>query len=385
MPEIKNLDKLAKRILKAIQNKERIILYADSDLDGTAAAIVVKEAILNLGGKTPVVYFSDRKSEEHGINKEAIELLKKEAPALFVSLDCGVADFEAIELAKKSGFDVAVLDHHEIPRKMPKIKIIVDPKQGKKSNPSYSLAASGLAFKLVELLMRGKFARVLREEMLGLVAMASLSDMVPDAGLNKEIFDEGLPLLESSQRPGIKVLFKSSVVENCQSTREIIDKISRIINITEKEGNLGALYLLLTAASEEEAQARFQKFLDQGTQRQAAITELVDALKSRFFPKKDEAIIFEGDENWPFKYMGSVASRTAVFFQKPAFVFHKDGLQNRGSFRMPDSGDGIKALSTCGKFIKEYGGHARAGGFSFEEKNSDKLKQCLTKYFQKKR
>ncbi len=382
--EIKNLKKLADRIQKAILKKERIILYADSDLDGTVAAIVIKEAILNLGGAMPVVYFSDRKSEEHGINQDALEILKKEAPAFFLSLDCGIADFEAIELAKKNGFEVAVLDHHEISRKLPKIKIIVDPKQGKENSPFHDLAASGLAFKLVEFLMRGKFTRVLREEILSLVAIATLSDMVPEIGLNKEILDEGLALLESSQRPAIKVLLSSSVVENCQSTREIVDKISRIINITTKEGHLSALYLLLTAASEEEAQTRFQKFLEEGAQRQVAIGELFDVLKSRFFSKKDEPIIFEGDANWELRFMGSVASRAVAFSQKPAFIFTKKNGFFRGSFRMPDSGDGIKALKTCSKFIKECGGHARAGGFTFEEKNSDKLKQCLTKYFQKK-
>lgn len=385
MAEIKNLKKLAKRIIEAIHNKEGIILYADSDLDGTVAAIILKEAIVNLGGIPPLVHFSDRKREEHGINQAALVLLRDKAPALFIALDCGIGNFDEAEIAQKMGFELAILDHHEIlDKKLPKARIIVNPKQGNPSNPFYHLSAAGVAFRLAEILLAENFSRNVREDMLELTALATLSDMVPVKGENEQILQEGLPLLESSFRPGVKIFFDSSVVKNCRSTKEIIQKIITIINITDKEGDLSELYLLLTTASIEEAKTRFDRFLQKGSERQLRIEKLTDELKSKVFVQDKEKIIFEGDKDWPFPLLGAVSSRLSNFFGKPTFIFKKNGEEARGEYRMSGEESGIKALESCKKLVKKYGGHPKAGGFICEDKNTEKLKQCLTEYFNKK-
>ena len=106
--EIKNLKKAAERIQKAVENKEKIIVYGDSDMDGVSSAIILKEAIKTAGGSSLVVYFPDREEEGYGINEIALDSLKNHAPALFISLDCGIGNFKEVEKANKRVQELAV-------------------------------------------------------------------------------------------------------------------------------------------------------------------------------------------------------------------------------------------------------------------------------------
>lgn len=145
--EIKNLKKVADRIKKAIKNKERIILYGDADLDGSSSVIILQESIKNLGGQVAAVYFPDREIEGYGISKDGLEYLKRFSPALLITLDCGISNIKEVSLAKKMGFSVIIIDHHEILDKIPKAEIVVDPKQ--KGDRSFKgFANAGLTFRL---------------------------------------------------------------------------------------------------------------------------------------------------------------------------------------------------------------------------------------------
>ena len=382
MEEIKDFEKLVRRLTKAFKNKEQIVLYGDSDMDGAVSVIILKQVIDNLGGRSPIIYFSDRKRAEQGINLEGLELLKDRAPALIIALDCGTSNVKEIEAAKKLGFEVIVIDHHDI-FEMPKIKILINPKQQSEDSPFYYLAAAGLALKIAEKMLAKRFSGVLKEDILGLAALATLIDLVPEVGENKKILKEGLPLLENSWRPGIKALFASEVIKNCISTREIVTKIGRITNITNKEDDyLNKIYLLLNSKNEEEANLRLEELLKMASDRQEKIAFFMEELKAKINPKINELpIIFEDLSDCPFPILSVVASRTSVFFMKPTFIFTKEKKENWGSYRMPLDENGIGAISSCAKFLRKYGGHQAVGGFYFEDKNREKIKECLVKYF----
>ena len=205
--ELKNLKEAAERILKAIGKKEKIIIYGDADLDGVSSVIILKETIQSLSfspDSEPEVYFPDRESEGYGLSKTGLEYSKRFSPALLITLDCGISNFKEIKLAKKYGFEVIVVDHHEILDKLPETEIIVDPKQKEDGYPFKELAAAGIAFKLSEALLQDKMTRELRKSFLELTAMATLADMMPQTDDNKIFIEEGLSYLESSWRPGIK-------------------------------------------------------------------------------------------------------------------------------------------------------------------------------------
>ncbi len=382
MEEIKNLGKLARRLTKALKNKELIILYADSDMDGTVAVIILKTVIDNLNGRPPVIYFSDRKKTEQGINLEGLEILKDKAPALLIALDCGTGNIKGIEAAKKLGFEVAIVDHHDI-FETAKVSIFINPKQQSKESPFYYLAAAGLVFKIAEKMLAKKFTGIIKEDILGLAALATLIDLVPEIGENKKILKQGLPVLENSWRPAIKTFFASETAKKCISTREIVAKIGRITNITDKEDDyLNKIYVFLNSRNQEEAELRIQEFLDMASKRQEKINFFIQELKAKITSNNNKMqIIFEDLTGCPFSILSAVASKISGFFMKPTFIFIKEEKENKGTYRMPLKENGIEAISTCAKFLRRYGGHPTVGGFYFDDKNREEIKKCLITYF----
>ena len=207
--EIKNLDKVAERIKRAIRKREKIVLFGDADPDGISSVIILKESTKNLGGEVSTIYFPNREIEGYGLNEDALKFLQKEAPALLFLLDCGIGNFNEIEKAKEMNFEVIVIDHHEILGKLPKASIIVDPKQEGDNYPFKALATAGILYKLSEILLAKSASQALRESFLELVAIATLADMMPKEEDNKIFIEKGLRALENTFRPGLRVFLEN--------------------------------------------------------------------------------------------------------------------------------------------------------------------------------
>ncbi len=381
--EIKNLKKAAQRIITAIEKKEKIILYGDADLDGVTSLIILKEGIRNLGGELPVVYFPDLEKQGQGLNQKALDSLKEEAPALLVLLDCGISNFGEIELAKKIGFEIVVIDHHEVLDKLPNAFIIVDPKQNGDEYPFKNLATSGITFKLAEILLGDKMTDSLRKNFLELVAISTIADMMPEKEDNELMIAEGLFSLENTSRPGLKVFTELEEIKDYASTRELAQKIISTLNITELKGYLNDAYLLLTSTSLEEAKDLVKNLLEKRIQRQARVREMTYEIEEIVFNKEKDKIVFEDSPNWPIVLLGTVASRICAQFQKPTFIISRGEKNSRGSVRMPKGMNGVEAMKSCSELLEGFGGHPPAAGFSIKNENLDKFKDCLIKYFRK--
>lgn len=382
--EIKNLKKTANRIIIAVKNEEKIILYGDADLDGIASVIILKETIKSLGGRVEDIYFPNREKEGYGINEKALDSLSKSAPALLIVLDCGISNFEEVKLAKKLGFEVIIIDHHEILEKLPQASIIVDPKQKDDKYPFKQFATAALAFKLSQLLLKKKDNQSLRKNFLELAALATLADMMPEIEENKEIIDEGLMLLESSWRPGLKIFFEINSIKNYKSIRQIAQKMIAAFNAGEPQNHSHQSYLLLTTSSQEEAKILALNLLEKTAQKQAQVKEIIEEIKERVPKKLTDNIVFEGDASWPFLLIGPIASKIYAHFQKPTFIFKKNEKESIGAVRTSKEINGVKALIKCQEFLKTFGGHPQAAGFRLENKNLEKFKKCLIDYLSKK-
>ena len=236
--EIKNLEKAAQRIKTAIQNKKRIILYGDGDLDGITSVIILKEAIENLNGKVPAVYFPDRELEGYGLSKKGLEYLKQFAPALLIVLDCGITNFEEIKIGKKIGFEIIVIDHHQVLDKPPEADIIVNPQQKDDPYPFKGLATAGIVFKLAEKLLGDKMSPLLRDNFLELVALATLADMMPQKEENIVFISEGLEAIKHSWRPAIIAFKEADCFKKIPTLKERVSKFISILNIRNLENNL---------------------------------------------------------------------------------------------------------------------------------------------------
>ncbi len=381
MPEIKNLKKAADTIKKAIKDKEKIILYGDADLDGVTSVIILKETIKNLGGEISSIYFPYRETEGYGLNKEALDYLKKFSPALLLTIDCGISNFEEIDLAKKLGFKVIIVDHHEALDKLPKASIIVDPKQKKDKYSFKGLATAGVVFKLSQVLLRDVLTDSLKKNFLELVALATIADMMPDEDENKIMVEEGLSYLKETWRPGIKVFFEIDGIQGSGDIRQEAQKIISALNIAEPREHLNATYLLLTMESFKEAKVLAMELLEKRKQKQAEIKNINEEVEGKLSQKEPESIIFEGSYSWPISLLGSIASRLSRKYQKPTFIFKIQEKESRGAVRASGGVNSVELMKKCSKYLLGYGGHAAASGFKIKNENLDKFKECLIENF----
>ncbi|KKU86701.1 MAG: hypothetical protein A2667_02860 [Candidatus Wildermuthbacteria bacterium RIFCSPHIGHO2_01_FULL_47_27] len=375
MAEIKNLTKAANRILKAIANRERIILYGDSDPDGVSSVLILEETMRALGAKSVKVYFPDRETEGYGINGGAMRVLKRYAPALFITLDCGITNIKETEIAKKMGFEVMIVDHHKVLARLPKASIIVDPKQKGDKSSAKELACAGIVYKLAQNIFKLAQKQWEPERFLELAALATIADQMPTEQENEKIIREGLGALRYTKRPAFKELINLTGY-NHGGSGEFREKLLPALNVWSARRHINPIYEFLTETSAAKAKKMAQSFLRQAKERKKELRDIYEAADARVAFSK-EPIIFEGDSSWPLVFSGAMASRLCHKYKKPIFIYKKGRKESPGAARTPRGIDVVEMMDECKKFMITYGGHPQAGGFRAKNKDLDKLKACL--------
>jgi single-stranded-DNA-specific exonuclease len=369
---MKNLKKVAKRIKEAVKNNEKIVLYCDGDLDGVVSVIVLEETIREMKGKVSV-YVSDREKWGYGLSKKATLYMKKESPALLISLDCGITNFDGAKEAKKQKLELIIIDHHKALGKMPIAKIILDPMQKGDKYPFKKLANAGIVYKLAEEILRDDFSEK-KDEFLEIVALATIADMMPKEEDNKKILDEGLKLLENPQNKSLHILKK-------KFKKEFLDKTVSLLNVSKAKGKVNKTYLFLKTKKEEVA----KKILKEMEKDQKERKKKMEIEQKRLFSKiKEEDVIVFEEGKFPSSLAGSLASKIIRKYKKPVFLYVKEKDGVRGSVRVLSGQDSVDAMSSCKKHLLSFGGHAPAAGFILEEKSIEDFKSCLIKYFKNK-
>ncbi len=369
---MKNLKKAAERIKKAIERKENIVLYGDSDLDGVTSAILLKETIEKYG-LSPSVYLSDREKRGYGLSKEAVLSIKKESPALLVSLDCGITNFEGAREAKKQGFEVIIVDHHKTLSLLPEASIILDPMQEGDDYPFKRVANAVIVFKLVKEILGDDF-RETKDRFLMLTSLAIIADMVPQKEDNKEILDEGVPLLLSSKEAPFSFM-REHIGEN------FVEKAVSLMNITKSRGSVNDCFLLLNTKEKKEIE-RILGILEKDYRlRQKEIDSAAEEILQRV--SEEDVVIFE-EGDFLSHSAGSIASRIIRKHKKPIFLCANEGEFNSGSARVPSGYDAVEAMDHCKDYLETYGGHPVAAGFKVRKENIEKFKKCLINYFNEK-
>jgi single-stranded-DNA-specific exonuclease len=307
MPEkIKNIEKAAQRIKQAVQNKERIILYGDSDLDGISSVVILEEAIKSLGGHVDCAFFPDRENDGYGINLRALDMLNEKKPALLITLDLGIGNINEVDTANQMGFEVLIVDHHETLSGIPKASIIVDPKQPSDDYAFKGLANVGITFNLCCEILQNNFSHNLRNSFLELAALGTIADMVPQIKQNQEIIEEGLRSLKNTFRPSLRafldILGEGAVFEGS------LGKIISALNAAESVNFENESYSLLVSSDKQKCKEMAQKLIDKNKYKQQQVKNIIQEAERRILQKPDEPIIFEGDPSWRLVLAGSVAS-----------------------------------------------------------------------------
>lgn len=377
--EIKNLKKAAERIQEAVDKKENIIIYGDADLDGVTAVIICKESIKNLGGRIAALYFPDREVEGYGITKTALEKLKTISPALILAVDLGIGNFEEVKLAKKIGFDVIIIDHHEILDSLPEADIVVDPKQKDDTYPFKYLCAAGLVYKLSVELFKGKMSKNLKESFLELAALATIADMMPRDRENQYLIDQGLRTISNSFRPGIRAFFETDIPEFVASNfSRKINKIISILNIRDIKEGLPAALQLLCADSLARAKGLIEEFVEINRSRREKISIVAQEVESLISDDRG-SIIFKGSSEWDLNLMGTIASMICQKYEKPTFIYKILSKESQGTVRSVEGVDSVALMKKCKDLLLTYGGHPKASGFRIKNENLEKFKACLIK------
>lgn len=378
MSGIKNLKKASERIKKAINNKESIVLFSDADLDGVTSLIILEETIKNLGGKISFCYFFNRGKEGNGLTEIALDFLKKYSPGLLILSDCGVGNFKEVEMAQKLGFEVIIVDHHLILGKIPKAEIVIDSKQKTDKYAFKFLAACGVCFKLSQELLKNKKSFALEQSLLELAAIGTISDKMPLEEDNKVLVEQGLAHLPFTLRPGLKVFLKIFEQEK-YSLNEIVQKIISISQITEMKNHSTESYKLLTCAKDKKIEKIAKKLIEKSLNRLDIIKQCVQKIEQKI--SFDDVFVFEGGEDVPVDYTGSIASRLFAKLQKPIFIFSVKNNKARGSVRAPKTINSVDALNHCSFCLEDFGGHAPASGFCLKKEFLEKFKTCIEEYF----
>jgi len=383
--KIKNLRKAAKRILRAIKNEERIILYGDADLDGIGSVIILKETIEKLGGKISAFYFPEREKEGYGITEKSLNVLKKNAPALFITLDCGISNFKEVKKANGLGFEVIIVDHHQVLDKMPEASIIVDPKQETDKYPFKEMACVGVAYKLAEAIFAEdkksypKNKQFLKE-FLELVALGTIADQVPLINENEKFVKEGLKILNYTSRPGLQVLIELTGFKD-GGLQEVQQKITSQLKSSENTGSLNGIFIFLTEKSFAKTEKMALDFIKEARRKKNQSNDIYSEVEGKV--KDSDVFIFQGNKEWPLILLGGVASRICRKFKKPVFLYKIQEKENTGTVRNPGDVNGVEAMMHCKELLETYGGHAKASGFRIKSKNIKKFKKCLSEYFRK--
>lgn len=391
MPEIKNLRKAAERILQATKNKERIVLYGDADPDGVASVVILKETLQKLGSPKLTIYFPDREKEGYGINEQALNYLAKKGAGLLIALDCGMGNVREVALAKDLGFEVLIIDHHQVPPGLlPKTPIVVNPRQKTDKYPFKSLATAGIVYKLVRYLLFGvQFSK--SEDFLSLVALATLADQMPLLDENKELVNDGLLTLFFTKRKGVLALLdfvgfspssRSLMIEAKEHISAARQKILPILNAAQLKGHLNQAYLLLVENSLPKARKIVRYLAQRAEERRKEIQRIFTEIEFRLQDKSaSQSLVFEGGENWTLSCLGPVASKLCQKYDLPVFLFKRMNEKSRGAVRVPRDFDAVKAMTSCSHLLQTYGGHAPAAGFTVKNENLEKFKKRLLNYF----
>ncbi len=368
---MKNFKKTSQRIKKAVRSKEKIVLFADGDLDGIVSAILLKESVESIGGST-IVCISNREKWGYGLSEKAVSAIKKEAPALLISLDCGVSNFEGALLAKEVGFCLVIIDHHKVIEKLPEAEIILDPHQKNDKSVFKKLANAGIVYYLAKEILKDKFKEKERR-FLEITALATIADMVPKEDDNKKILDDGMNYLNSPLNIGLKCA-KKIISGN------FVEGLVSMLNITPPDKKVNKAYLLLTTEKEDVAKNIVKELKKDMENRRKAIK--IEEVKIIQNIKEDKHFLLVGGF-FSKDLGGKLASRLMQRYKKSTFIYTIEKNKGLGSVRTVKGDDAIEAMSYCKKYLESYGGHPEAAGFKVKSSDIENFRRKLEEYFNK--
>ncbi len=378
---IKDMEIAVQRIIKAINNKEKVTIYGDYDVDGITSITVLKSFLSDIGLECKS-YIPDRLEEGYGLNKNAIDSILKKGCDLMITVDCGISGNEEIDYANSLGIETIVTDHHEPGDKLPNAIAVIDNKRKDSTYPFRELAGVGVVFKLIQAL---GIKLGLKEETylkyLDIVCLGTISDIVPLVDENRVIAKLGLMLVQQTRNIGLKSIINSSGYKKVDSTT-ISFGVAPRVNACGRMGMAEEALNLFLSKNINEVNELTKRLNEHNSLRQSIekkiFEEVLKQIEENDLDK--HKVIVLGGKNWHHGVIGIVSSKVTEMYFKPSILlsFEEDGI-GKGSGRSIPGFDLHEALTKCGQTIEKFGGHSMAIGITLKK---DKFEEFKNKFEQ---
>ena len=373
-----DMESAVNRILKAIENNEKIIIYGDYDVDGITSVTVLKSFFQDRGIHVDE-YIPNRLNEGYGLNKTAIEKISKQKYTLMITVDCGISAIEEIDYANQLGIETIVTDHHEPGNELPKALAVVDAKRKDNKYPCRNLAGVGVVFKLIQALsIKLNLDEKEYLKYLDIVCVGTISDIVPLEDENRVIVKLGLKLVSQTRNLGLREILKLSGYQQIDSTT-ISFGVAPRINACGRMGHQEDALKLFTTKDINEVIKLAEKLNEYNKERQDIekniYNEAIEIIDKDDLDKKNTIVVM--GKNWHHGVIGIVSSKITELYFKPSILLCEEDDHGKGSGRSIPGFDLYKALTECKDTIDKFGGHSMAVGINVKKEQFNEFRNKL--------
>lgn len=379
--QMKDAQKAVDRIIKAIEQKEKILIFGDYDVDGITSSALALICLLPLQARVNF-FLPHRVKDGYGISTKIIDQAASNGYTLVITVDNGITASQPARRAKERGVDLIITDHHQPHGEVPDAYAIVNPHQADCSYPFKWLAGVGVTFKIMSLLYE-QLNRALPQKAYELLLLGTIADVVPLQGENRFWVRHGLRCINAKRSLPLEALLKNSNVQKPQ-----LSSLDIGFSVTPQINALGRLHDprdgvgFLVGTNEQKVKEIAQVLFELNSARKSIERSIFSAIDMQIASGQidisKERVILTASNDWPTGVIGLVASRLVSAYNRPVLLFHltadgkaKGSCRSLGKFNMFD------ALGKCADLLDQYGGHAHAAGLALKAENLPKLKERL--------
>ncbi|MCK6641680.1 MAG: single-stranded-DNA-specific exonuclease RecJ [Bacteroidia bacterium] len=369
---MKDMDKAVARIVQALGDGEKILVYGDYDVDGTTAVALVY-GYLRQQGADCGYYIPDRYKEGYGISFAGIDYAAENGYSLIIALDCGIKANDKVDYAHQKNIDFIICDHHRPGDKIPNAVAVLDPKRDDCNYPYDELSGCGIGFKLIQALnmnSNGTLSEII--PWLDLVAVSIAADIVPVTGENRVLASFGLKQINTAPRTAFKALFAVAGLKKEIAISDLVFTAAPRINAAGRiDHGKGAVELLVENNPELASQLANdlnktnteRRDLDKQTTIHAL--EMIDG--DQRMRHRKSTVVFHPE--WHKGVVGIVASRLIDRYYRPTIVLTQHDGKVTGSARSVREFDIYEAIEACSDLLIQFGGHKYAAGLTLSPEN----------------
>ena len=375
-----DMEIIVDRVLQAIEQKEKIMIYGDYDADGITSITILK-SFLEERGLEVASYIPNRLDEGYGLNKTALKKIYDDGYRLIITVDCGISGIDEVDYANSLGMEVLITDHHEPAETLPKAVAVVDAKRKDNKYPFNQLAGVGVVFKLIQAIsIKLDLEEKEYLKYLDIVCIGTISDIVPLIDENRVIAKLGLKLIAQTKNIGLKALLEVIGFKNIDSTT-ISFGVAPRINACGRMGDEQVALDLFLEKDYDKAKELAIKLNEYNIERQTIEKSIFDEATEKIEKnEKDKACIIVGSEGWHHGIIGIVASKVTEMYFKPSILICFEGNDGKGSGRSIPGFDLHDALTECSDYLEKFGGHSMAVGVTVSRDKFELFKNKFEEY-----